>query len=500
MVECITDSNDTLAIIPTGRGKSVCYWIAGLATMGITVVITPLIALLNDQVSKLQNFGIKVTYVSSTMSTEERDAVFNDLTKETRVKFLYLTPEFALSPQATTCFKSLTEQGMLSRFIIDEAHCVDTWGHSFRPSYGQLKELKQSDRPIAALTGTATSQTRERIIERLGMDNPVMIQSTCDRPNLHFTVIPKSGPHSKEDVVKYVQENFTNMSGIVYCFSTKDTVELAYIFKSKGIPAVYYHGQLDYFEKTDNSRAWLSGKVPVICATSAFGMGIDKSDVRFVVHLTMPRSLEEYFQEAGRAGRDGKDAQCSLMFRFEDRNKLLQLISTSASDEYREYQENALNAMVSYCMSSSCRRKLILQYFDDDSEVVCKNSCDNCRKPTSAFIEYTQQAINVCQCLEEMIVINPKINVKQLALTFKGSKSKRDVESKGFHNVAHYGVGQSVFKNDADAIRFVQHLIIHEVLMENIRVADGRFTTSFITLGKNVQLLRDKKLTIILAL
>ncbi|XP_028412058.1 ATP-dependent helicase SGS1-like, partial [Dendronephthya gigantea] len=332
----------------TGGGKSVCYWIAGLATMGITVVITPLIALLNDQVSKLQNCGVKVTYVSSTMYT-------------------------------------------------------------------------------------------------------------------------------------------------------KDTVELAYIFKSKGIPAVYYHGQLGYFEETDNSRAWLSGKVPIICATSAFGMGIDKSDVRFVVHLTMPKSLEEYFQEAGRAGRDSKHAQCSLMFRFEDRNKLLQLITTSASDEYREHQENALNAMVSYCMSSSCRRKLILQYFDDDSEVVC-NSCDNCRKPTSAFVEYTQQAINVCQCLEEMIVINPKINVKQLALTFKGSKSKRDVESKGFHNIAHYGVGQSAFKNDADAIRFVQHLIIHGVLMENIRVADGRFTTPFITLGKNVKLLRDKKLPIILAL
>jgi superfamily II DNA helicase RecQ len=290
------------------------------------------------------------------------------------------------------------------------------------------------------------------------------------------------------------------MCGIVYCFCTKDTVELAYIFKSKGIPAVYYHGQLDYFEKTENARAWLSGKAPIICATSAFGMGIDKPNVRFVVHLSMPRSLEDYCQEAGRAGRDGSIAHCILMFRFEDRNKLIQLIASSTSYEYIDHMHHALNIMVSYCMTSQCRRKVIVDHFDNEPEVSCERSCDNCMKPQLPHKEYTTEAINVCQCLEEMIAVNAKVNVKKLALTFKGSKSKKDVESKGFNHIVHYGVGQNTFKNVADAVRFVQHLIVNNVLMENLRAVQDRFTTPFITLGKKATLLRNREIQIFLAL
>ena len=263
---------------------------------------------------------------------------------------------------------------------------------------------------------------------------------------MQYKVIPKNEQHSKEDVVNYVRENFGNSCGIVYCFSTKDTVEMAYILKSKGISAVYYHGQLDYFEKSDNARAWLSGKAQVMCATSAFGMGIDKPDVRFVVHLSIPRTPEDYYQEAGRAGRDGNISHCVLMYRFEDRNKLVQLISKSEVEEHRKYQTHSLDVVVSYCMSTLCRRKLIMEYFDDKSELNCEASCDNCLKTPPQPKEYTTEAINLCLCVEEMLVINPKINVKQLALTFKGSKSKREVESKGFHNIPHYGIGRNVLK------------------------------------------------------
>ncbi|XP_028416848.1 ATP-dependent DNA helicase Q-like 4B [Dendronephthya gigantea] len=287
------------------------------------------------------------------MTPEERDNIFHALTDKQSVhKFFYLTPEFAMSPPATACFQAMSENGTLLRFVIDEAHCVDTWGKSFRPSYAQLSTLKQFNRPIVAFTGTGTNQTKQRNVEKLGLVQPLILQSSCNRKNLVFKVISKSGPHAKEDVVKYVQENFPNVCGIVYCFSTKDTVELAYLFKSKGVSCVYYHGQLDHFERTYNARAWLSGKAQIICATSAFGMGIDKPDVRFVTNLSLPQSLEEYYQEAGRAGRDGNTSHCVIMFRFEDRNKLIQLIHKAASEDLIEFQMHSLNRVVSYCMSS----------------------------------------------------------------------------------------------------------------------------------------------------
>ena len=501
VIDVVTTNKDALAVIPTGGGKSMCYWIPGLSSTGITVVITPLMALINDQVSKLRSYGINVCCVNSCMTPEERDIIFHELTdKESPYKFFYLTPEFAMSPPATACFQAMSENKTLLRFVIDEAHCVDTWGQSFRPSYAQLSTLKQFNRPTVAFTGTATNQTKQRIVEKLGLVQPVILQSTCNRGNLVFRVINKSGPHAKEDVVKHVQEKFLNVCGIVYCFSTKDTVELAYIFKSKGVSCVYYHGQLDYFERTDNARAWLSGKAQVICATSAFGMGIDKPDVRFVIHLSLPRSLEEYYQEAGRAGRDGNTSHCILMFRFEDRNKLIQLIYKSTSEDHMEFQTHSLNRVVSYCMSSICRRKLILEYFDDGFDINCNESCDNCLTTPPLPKDYTMETINTCICLEEMLAVNAKINVKQLVLTFKGSKSKRDIEAKGFHLIPHYGIGKNAFKNDADSIKFVQHLIINEVLMENIRAVDDRFTTTFITLGKKANLVRNREIQMFLRL
>jgi bloom syndrome protein len=381
----------------------------------------------------------------------------------------------------------MVENKSLLRFIVDEAHCIDMWGQNFRPSYSELGNLKQFGRPIAAFTGTATNITKQRIVKNLGLVEAVVLQSTCNWSNLIFNAVPKNGPHAKEDVVKYVQDNYCDSCGIVYCCTTKDTVELAYIFKSKGMSAVYYHGKLDFFEKNDNAKAWLSGKASVMCATSAFGMGINKPDVRFVVHLSLSKSLEEYYEEAGRAGRDRVKSNCTLMYRFEDRNKLIQLISKSLSEEHSEFQMNCLNKVVSYCLSLVCRRKQLMEYFDNETEANCNRTCDNCLKTPPAIKDYTNEAINVCHCVQEMLAVNANVNVKQVALAFKGSKSKCDIESKGFHVISHYGSGRNVFNNEVDAIKFVQHLIVHGVLLENIRAVDYRFTTPCITLGKKAQ-------------
>ena len=274
-------------------------------------------------------------------------------------------------------------------------------------------------------------------------------------------------------------------------FFNKNTVELAYIFKSKGLAAVYYHGKLDYFEKASNAKVWLEGQALIMCATSAFGMGIDKPDVRFVIHNTIPRSLEDYYQQAGRAGRDGNPSCCVVMFRFADRNQLVCNYSTAAELQEADQFKSSLDAVLSYCMSSECRRKIILQHFNDESDVICGGNCDNCANPTTPQREYTKEAIQLCQCLEEMLVITPLVTTRQLALTFKGSKSKKDVESKGFQNVGHYGSGQHSFKNDVDAITFVQHLIILEILAERFHAQKSRSTTPYITLGDKISELRN---------
>ena len=367
------------------------------------------------------------------------------------------------------------------------------WGQNFRPSFQELYQLERFGKPICAFTATATIRTQSVIVEKLALVEPTIIQMSCNRPNLVYEVLPKKDQSGKGDVVELIKRRFPSRCGIIYCSTTRETLELAYELKTAGISAVYFHGQLDQFEQQSNSQTWFTEKADIICATNAFGMGIDKHNVHFVIHFTMPKSLEEYYQEAGRAGRDGNTAFCILLYRFEDRSKLLRLVFTSeAPDEVRNNQKIALDTVVSYCLSKNCRREIILKYFNDNSEIRCNNTCDNCNnQDIISPRNLSEQAKMLCRCKEEMLTKHAKLSVKQIALTFKGSKSKRDVETKGFHEIASYGVGRGAFKKDANVITFIHHLITENVLQEHLRSISDPCTTPYITLGNNAKLVRD---------
>ena len=257
--------------------------------------------------------------------------------------------------------QTMTTNNTLTQFVIDEAHCIDCWGFNFRPSYSSLGLLKDYGVPVVALTATATDRTVSVINLQLRLENPAIITQSFLRSNLHFSVVPKKSS-AKDDIAKLISENFANSCGIIYGLKRKDTIEMAYTLNTQGINVTYFHGALDPFEKKETSSAWLEGRALVMFATSAFGMGIVKSNVGFVIHQTIPKSPVEYYQEAGRAGRDGAQAKCIIFFKFEDRNKQLRMISSLAENEHKMLAHESLNAMSMYCISNGCGTKQLLQY------------------------------------------------------------------------------------------------------------------------------------------
>lgn len=367
----VAGGGDCLVLMPTGGGKSLCYQIPALMRDGVAVVVSPLIALMQNQVSALHELGVRAAFLNSSLTQEEASNVERNLLAG-QYDLLYVAPERLLTPR----FLGLMASTPLALFAIDEAHCVSQWGHDFRPEYIQLSVLQERfpDVPRMALTATADTVTRQEIIERLGLNGAKTFVSSFDRPNIRYQVIDRTS--GKTQLLDFIQSEHKGDAGIVYCMSRKKVEETAYWLANKGVNAIPYHAGMSTQVRSDHQERFLREDGIVMVATIAFGMGIDKPDVRFVAHLDLPKSIEGYYQETGRAGRDGQAATAWMAYGLGDVVRQLRMIENSeAEDRFKRVASTKLNALLALCEASACRRILLLRYF---GEVVADDPCGNC--------------------------------------------------------------------------------------------------------------------------
>ena len=382
LINGILSGHDVLGIMPTGAGKSLCYQLPALMLNGITLVISPLISLMSDQVKALNQAGVHAAYINSSL-TENQIRMALSYASQGRYKIIYVAPERLNTPR----FLDFACNADISMLTVDEAHCISQWGQDFRPSYleiaGFLTRLPR--RPIvSAFTATATERVKNDIVASLGLNNPVTMVTGFDRPNLFFRVVTRKGGSQKDNsIINYVKKH-EDESGIIYCATKKNVDKLYTLLNEQGISAGRYHAGLSNYERKQNQEDFTYDRIRVMVATNAFGMGIDKSNVRYVLHYNMPQSLEYYYQEAGRAGRDGEEAECVLFFSKQDImiNKFLLQNKASAGDVASDMQKTAndqrkLQQMINYCETDKCLREFILSYFGDTTPCIC-NKCSNC--------------------------------------------------------------------------------------------------------------------------
>lgn len=382
LINGILAGHDVLGIMPTGAGKSLCYQLPALMLSGITLVISPLISLMSDQVKALNQAGVHAAYINSSL-TENQIGMALSYASQGRYKIIYVAPERLNTPR----FLDFACNADISMLTVDEAHCISQWGQDFRPSYleiaGFLTRLPR--RPIvSAFTATATERVKNDIVASLGLNNPVTMVTGFDRPNLFFRVVTRKGGSQKDNsIINYVKKH-EDESGIIYCATKKNVDKLYTLLNEQGISAGRYHAGLSNDERKQNQEDFTYDRIRVMVATNAFGMGIDKSNVRYVLHYNMPQSLEYYYQEAGRAGRDGEEAECVLFFSKQDImiNKFLLQNKASAGDVASDMQKTAndqrkLQQMINYCETDKCLREFILSYFGDTTPCIC-NKCSNC--------------------------------------------------------------------------------------------------------------------------
>lgn len=457
IIEHVLQKKDAVVLMPTGGGKSICYQLPALRFEGVTIVVSPLIALMKDQVQALRANGIPAAFLNSTLSTMEEKQTTKGLLRG-EIKLLYISPERIFAKGFLVFMKKLK----ISLFAIDEAHCVSTWGHQFRPEYKRLDVLKETfpKVPVMALTATADRSVRSDIGELLGMEEPRFFIASFDRPNLSLSVMPAQ---KKAVQLNRLLKKYQGQSGIIYCNNRKATEQVATRLQHKGVKAKPYHAGMRTEERSKTQDEFLENKIDVVVATIAFGMGIDKPDVRFVIHNNMPANLEGYYQEIGRAGRDGKPADAVLFYSYRDVQKQLGFIDKITDGRYAKIQTAKLERIEEYCEAQTCRRKILLTYFSEIPEEDC-NNCDVCKNPPD-FFDGTEQAKKALKVLEET---PRKIPVSGLVDTVKGTNSQQ-VKDKGLDKLKTFGIGneETGFAWQMYVQQFVQQGIVEINYKEN---------------------------------
>jgi len=434
IIDSVIAGDDAMVIMPTGGGKSLCYQIPSLVREGCGVVVSPLIALMQDQVSALKLLGVRAAFLNSTLDPSEAAEIESDLRNGT-LDLLYIAPE-RLNQNRTI---ALLQSAKISLFAIDEAHCVSQWGHDFRADYLQLSMLAElfPEVPRIALTATADERTRGEIINRLGLEHGGHFIAGFDRPNIRYRIALKH--NAKTQLLKFLKEEHPRDAGIVYCLSRKKTEEIAHWLTLQGFNALPYHAGLPTQTRATNQARFLREEGVIVVATIAFGMGIDKPDVRFVAHLDLPKTVESYYQETGRAGRDGMPADAWMVYGLQDVIKLRQMMSTSeGSEEHKRAEQHRLNAMLGFCEITSCRRQALLAYFDDHMPNPCGN-CDTCLEPADTWdgTESARMALSTAYLTGQRFGVNHLIDV------LRGSEGEKIFQFE-HHTISVYGIGKAL--------------------------------------------------------
>ena len=472
-INALLEGRDVLTILPTGGGKSLCYQLPSLMMDGVSVVISPLIALMQDQVRGLSENGIEAVTINSDMSEEERQEVFTKL-REGRVKLLYVAPERMVLPSFITFLRSLK----VNFFVVDEAHCVSEWGHEFRADYRELYLLKEHfpDIAVAAFTATATPKVAEDIQKALRLQNPYFSRGKVFRKNL-FIHAQKRISNGRTQLLQFLQKH-QGECGIVYTFTRKETEEVAKFLQSKNISARAYHARLEKEEKAEVFHDFLYDKLDIVVATIAFGMGIDKSNIRFVVHTSLPKTIENYYQEIGRAGRDGLESETLLLYTKADEIQKRELIN-NVTAEYQEVLYEKLQKMYRFAMSGSCKHKLLATYFGDSGEV-CEHLCDSCLKEPVSQKDISKEAQ---MFLSAIYRTGARFGMHHLIDVLRGSGAAKIMQF-GHEKLSVYGIGKEHSKKVWEMI--VDKL--HE--LEAIGIGEHR---GLIMTAVGVQILKGEK-------